>query len=313
VSVHAHAHDHHGGDGHGHATPARGGLRAALIFTLAFALVEAAGGWWSGSLALLSDAGHMLSDASALAVAAFAARIARRPPSLRHSYGLARAEVIAASLNGLLMLAVIVAIVVEAIVRLQAPQSVAGGAVMAIALGGLAVNTVVAFLLSRAERTLNTRAALVHVMGDMFGSVAAILAGAVIYFTGWTPIDALLSILVAGLILFSTLHLLRDALHVLMEGVPPHVDIQEVGVEMASIEGVLSVHDLHIWTLASGKTALSAHVNMTDLNFWPRILKSAQAMLSKRYAIEHVTLQPEMADPLFHTVEAVIPVRRLQD
>lgn len=269
-------------------------IRWALLITFAFALVEAAGGWWSGSLALLSDAGHMFSDCMALGLTAFASWIAKHPPTRRHSYGLLRAEIIAALVNGLIMLLVILFIVVEAVARLRQPQPVAGAAVMAIAAAGLVVNIFVALLLSRGERTLNSRAALLHVIGDLLGSIAALIAGAVIYFTGWLPVDPILSLVVAGLILFSTLSLLREALHVLMEGVPPNLQMESVGQQMAGIEGVRSVHDLHIWTLASGRIALSAHLEVHDLNVWPKILEATQIMLHRQFDIDHVTLQPEV-------------------
>ena len=283
-------HAHHAG--HTHA-PAAHGLYIALALTLGFAFLEAAGGLWSGSLALLGDAGHMFSDSAALALAAFAAWVARRPPSARHSYGFARAEAIAALVNSLLMFAVVTGIVVEAIGRLQAPRPIPGLVVMAIAATGLAVNLVVLFLLSRGAHDLNTRGALLHVFGDLLGSIAALMAGAVIYFTGWTPIDALLSLLICALILFSTLRLLREALQVLMEGVPRHIDLNAVGRSMAGLPGVISVHDLHIWTPASGAPALSAHVVVEELDNWMKILEALRTLLSTHYGIEHVTLQPE--------------------
>jgi len=281
---------------HDHAPAAHGGtLRWALFLTLGFAFVEALGGWWSGSLALLGDAGHMLSDAVALGLAALAAVIGRRPPSARHSYGLMRAEVIAALLNGLLMLAVVLGIVVEAIRRLQQPQPVSGLAVVGIASAGLVVNVIVALALSRGEHDMNTRAALLHVMGDLLGSVAALIAGAVIYYTGWTPIDPILSLAICALILYSTLALLRDALHVLMEGVPGHLDLNTVGNSLARVPGVVSVHDLHIWMLSSGMPALSAHVVLERMTDWTGILDQMRDLLRQRYGIDHVTLQPEIA------------------
>lgn len=277
-----------------HSRETRRRMRWALLITFAYALVETAGGWWSGSLALLSDAGHMFSDSMALGLTAFASWVAEHPPTRRHSYGLLRAEVIAALLNGLIMLLVILFIVVEAVARLRQPQPVAGAAVMAIAAVGLIINILVALLLSGGERTLNLRAALLHVISDLLGSVSALIAGAVIYFTGWTPVDPILSLVVAGLILFSALSLFREALHVLMEGVPSNLQMESVGQQMAGIEGVRSVHDLHIWTLASGKIALSAHLEVRDLNVWPKILESAQVMLHRQFDIDHVTLQPEV-------------------
>lgn len=285
-------HDHHHHDRHHYAHGAS--LRLAFGLTLAFSVVEGAGGLWSGSLALLGDAGHMLSDSVALGLAAFAAWLGQRPPSARHSYGLVRAEVIAAFVNGLLMVGLVVGITVEAVQRLLHPQPVAGGAVMGIAFVGLLVNVLTAFVLSRGEKTLNTRAALLHVLGDLLGSVAALVAGAVIYFTGWLPIDPLLSIVLTLLILHSTVHLLREALHVLMEGVPRDVRLDDVGTRLAGIEGVVSVHDLHIWSMSGEHAALSAHLILGAPENWPTVLHAARRLLHDEYDIDHVTLQPEI-------------------
>lgn len=282
----------------------------SLLATLVFALVEVAGGWFSGSLALISDAGHMVSDAFALGVAVVAGWIARRPPSTRHTYGLARAEVIAASLNGLLMLMVIGWICYEALDRLQNPQPVKGGVVMLIAFCGLAINLLVARILSHGPHDLNSRAALIHVLGDLLGSVAALLAGVVIFFTGWLPIDPLLSLLVAGLVLASTVRLLREALNVLMEAVPAGLELERVGQAMAGIQGVNGVHDLHIWTLATGTVALSAHVVLGSLDAWPALLKHLQTMLHNDFAIDHVTLQPEIVPVLAPRSGKVIPIHQ---
>lgn len=271
-------------------------LTGALMLTLGFAFVEAVAGWWSGSLALLADAGHMLTDSTALGLAAVAAWLARRPPSARHTYGLVRAEVLAALVNGLFMLGLITYIAVEAVERFGRPRDIHGEAVIVVAVIGLLVNLLVAWRLSRGQRDLNTRAALLHVIGDLLGSVAAITAGAVILTTGWTPIDPLLSLLVAGLILVSAWRLLSEALHVLLEGVPHDVDLQEVGRNLAGLNGVRSVHDLHIWTLSSGKIALSAHLALKSLDDWPRILLEARRLLAQRHGISHVTLQPETED-----------------
>ncbi len=294
----SHDHPHH--DGHA--------LRLAFIVTLLFSGVEAAGGWWSGSLALLSDAGHMLSDALALGLAAFASWLARRPPSARHSYGLLRAEVIAALLNCLLMLGLIVGIVVEAIRRLQAPSPVSGLAVMAIAAAGLGVNIFLAFMLARGEGGLNTRAALLHVMGDLLGSVAALVAGAAIHFTGWLPIDPILSLAVALLILASTVRLLREALHILMEGVPTGIVLAQVGKTLAAVPGVRAVHDLHVWTLSSGRVALSAHLELEGLETWMPVLENARRQMRDRFDISHVTLQPEVPAPAPQGERRHIPI-----
>jgi len=303
--VHVHSHDagaSQGHDHHGHAH-ANGTLLVALLLTLSFAGVEALAGWWSGSLALLSDAAHMLTDSSALALAAGAAWLARRPPSRLHSYGLARAEVMAALANALLMLVLLGFIVSEAIDRFGAPRDIRGEAVVAVAVAGLAVNLLVAWVLSRGEHTLNTRAALLHVIGDALGSVAAIVAGIVIVTTGWTPIDPLLSLLVAALILVSALRLLREAVHVLMEGVPLHVRLDDIGHDLAALDGVRRVHDLHVWTLSSGSIALSAHLEIRELDDWPAILDAARQALDRQHGIQHVTLQPEVpaAQPLVRT------------
>jgi cobalt-zinc-cadmium efflux system protein len=295
-----HVHEHHGaGHTHAHHDHPRHGspLFAALLLTLGFAGVEALAGWWSGSLALLADAAHMLTDGSALALAAGAAWLAKRPPSLRHSYGFARAEVLAALVNSLLMLVLLGFIVREAIGRIGTPRDIHGGAVVSVAVAGLAVNLAVAWLLSRGEQTINSRAALLHVLGDALGSVAAIAAGLVILVTGWTPIDPLLSLLVAALILVSALRLLREAVHVLMEGVPFDLRLDAIGRELATLDGVLRVHDLHVWTLTSGSVALSAHVEIRTLADWPRILDAARHVLDAHHGIHHVTLQPEPLTP----------------
>ncbi|MBT9568955.1 MAG: cation transporter [Thiobacillus sp.] len=284
----SHTHHHVGHDGNSRT------LIIALLLTLSFSGVEAFAGWWSGSLALLSDAAHMLTDSSALGLAAGAAWLARRPPSTRHSYGLVRAEVLAALFNSLLMLVLIGYIVHEAIDRFNAPRDIEGKAVIVVAIIGLAVNIVVAWVLSRGDHTLNSRAALLHVLGDALGSVAAITAGIVIVTTGWTPIDPLASLLVAALILVSALRLLREVLHVLMEGVPGHVQLEAVGQNLAALDGVRRVHDLHVWTLSSGTIALSAHLEINDLADWPAILEAARQTLDNGHGIRHVTLQPEV-------------------
>jgi cobalt-zinc-cadmium efflux system protein len=281
-----HTHNHaHGAAGPRYLLP--------LGLTVAYAGVELAGGLWSGSLALLGDAGHMFSDAVALGVAAAAATLARRPPGRSHSYGWQRAEVLGALLNSLFMLAIVVMLVVESVTRLLAPRDIAAGAVIVIAALGMLVNGACLLLLGRAEHDLNARAALLHVAGDLASSFAALLAGLVIHFTGWSPIDAILSLAIAGLILVSTQRVLRDALHVLMEGVPPAIELAAIGRALASVTGVVAVHDLHVWSIAPRSVALSAHLEIKDLQSWPAILAEASDMLRDRYGIGHVTLQPE--------------------
>jgi len=278
------------------ATRERRALRLAVVLTLIFAVVEAGGGWLAGSLALLADAGHMVTDAAALGIALLAQHVARLPPSRRASYGYARAEVIAAFINSLLMLAVVVGISVEAVRRLLAPSPVAGGMVMAIAAVGLLINMFAAWSLSHG-RSLNSRAALLHITGDMLGSVAAIVAGAVVAWTGWMPIDPILSLLVAALVLRSTWLLLKSSTHVLMEGVPSHLSYDDIGRALTRVPGVAAVHDLHVWQMTNDRTAMSAHLLIRDAHAWSQILAAAQRLLAERYRIDHVTLQPAWHQP----------------
>jgi cobalt-zinc-cadmium efflux system protein len=286
------AHRHHA---HQHLPGTRQMLIVALVVTLGYALVEFIAGAAFHSLALMSDAGHMLSDALALGLAAFASWVGSRPAGSRHSYGFARAEVVAAFVNGLAMLLIVVVIAVESIGRLLDPQPVSGLGVMIVAFVGLLANLFVAFLIGRGEQNLNTRATLIHVVGDLIGSVAAITAGAAIYYTGWQPIDALLSLVIAVLILGSTVRLVLDALHVLMEGVPAGLRIEEIGSAIGALTGVRAVHDLHVWNISSGQVALSAHVQLENLDNWAALMESARQMLQTRFGIAHVTLQPEPA------------------
>lgn len=265
-----------------------------LALTLAYAAVELAGGLWADSLALLGDAGHMFSDGIALGMAAIAASLARRPPGRLHSYGWQRAEVIGALLNSVLMLAIVVMLVAESVARLLAPREVAADAVIVVAGIGMLVNIACLLLLGRGEPDLNARAALLHVMGDLASSFAALIAGVVIRATGWSPIDPILSLAIAALILVSTQRVLRDALHVLMEGVPPAMELAAIGKALAAVPGVAAVHDLHVWSIAPGSVALSAHLEIEDLQRWPAILAEAGAMLRTRYDIGHATLQPEI-------------------
>lgn len=268
--------------------------------------MELAGGLWSGSIALVSDAGHMFSDALALGLAAVAARLAQQPAGHSHSYGWARAEVIGAMLNCLIMLGIVVMLVAEAIQRLLAPQPVIAGGVMLIALVGLVVNGIVAFMLSRSEHNMNARAALIHVMGDLLSSLAALVAGVVIFFTGWIVVDPILSLVISGLILMTTWRLLRDTLHVLMEGVPASIELAAIGKALAEVQDVISVHDLHVWSITPQNVALSAHLEISSMTAWPDILRASRGLLHDRFGIEHVTLQPEQ--PAGHDEIAVVRV-----
>jgi cobalt-zinc-cadmium efflux system protein len=298
---HAHPHRHRA-----EARATRRALWVALALTGGFAVVEAVGGWLAGSLALISDAGHMVTDAASFAVALIAAAVTGRPASRHATYGYARAEVIAAFVNALAMLALIAWIAIEAVLRLLAPTPVAGPTVMAVAAAGLAVNLTVAWMLSRGAGGINARGALLHVFGDLLGSLAALVAGAVIYRTGWMPIDPILSLVVAVLILRSTLLLLKEATGVLMEGVPAHISYEDVGRALATVPGIDGVHDLHVWHMGAERVALSAHLTLADGGAWPRALAAAQRMLARDFGIDHVTLQP--AWPVPPPSGRVIPV-----
>jgi cobalt-zinc-cadmium efflux system protein len=284
-------HDH----GHSHPREQRSGaaLRAAAALTLSFAALEAVGGWWTGSLALLSDAGHMLTDGAALALAAVAAWMARRPPSERHSYGLGRTEILAALVNAVAMLAIAGALGHEALLRWREAVPVKGAAAALIAFAGLALNLAILRRLTPHRHDLNARAAMLHVVGDALGSLAALVAGLVIALTGWLQIDAIASLAICALIALSAIRVTRESIHALMEGVPHGLSMEEIGREMARIEGVLSVHDLHVWTLSGSRTALSAHVVVGSMSQWDRTLRALQHCLHEKYRIDHVTLQPE--------------------
>ena len=302
-----HAHDHRltaeAGEG------PRRALKIALVITIGFAVVEAIGGWLSGSLALLSDAGHMIADAGALALALFAAAVARRPPSSRASYGYGRAEVLAAFVNAIAMLAIVALITIEAVKRILEPAPVAGGMVVVVALAGLAANLASAWVLSRATESINTRGALLHVMSDLLGSLAAVIAGGVIMATGWMPIDPILSIVVGLLILRSTWQLLKQSTGVLLDGVPTHLDYEAIGGALAALPGVQDVHDLHIWTMSADDVALSAHLAVASPDDWLVTLARARRILADDFKIRHATLQPTW--PIAATTSSggrVIPV-----
>ncbi len=288
-----HKHNHNSlGKHHGAHAPHKI-LLLAIIITCGYAAIEALGGWLAGSLTLLGDSVHMFSDTFALAIAAIAAWMARKPPSHKHTYGLGRAEVIAAWISSFLLLIISLAIIVEAIERINVPHPVSGGTVMLIAFFGLLINLFIAWLLGHGETTINIRAALLHVMGDILGSLAALISGVIIYFTGWMLIDPILSFLISILIMISSLRILRESMSILMEGVPAHISLHEVSAAMSNLYGVKTVHDLHIWTLSSGVIALSAHIDIHELSSWENVLEETRKLLKERYGIDHITLQPE--------------------
>ena len=306
-------HDHrfdHSHHHHDHAAPhSQKRLIVALMVTFGFAFIELAGGFWSGSLALISDAGHMMTDSAALLLALIANLIGQRPANAANSYGYARAELIGALINSLTMMALVVWIIVEAVQRLLNPQPVNGLGVMVIAIIGLLVNVISAWQLSHDHDNLNSRAALIHVLGDLLGSVAAIAAGAVIYFTGWKPIDPILSIAVALLILRSTWALLSKSTHLLMEGVPEGVNLEQLGEKLAATPGIKEVLDLHVWNIGGQRTALSAHLLIATPDLWPTLILQINTMLARDYGIDHVTLQPAW---LSERNGEIIPIHRIQ-
>ncbi len=304
MSPKAHAHHDHAGHAHGHpgalmSREASGGrLGWVLAITGAFMFAEVVGGVLSGSLALLADAGHMLTDAGSLALSLFAMRVARRPANAEKTYGYVRLEILAALVNGAALLVIAGFIVVEAWHRLRDPVAVQGAVMLGVAVVGLGVNIAGALLLhGHAHDNLNVRGAYLHVLGDLLGSIGAIAAGVVILTTGWTPADPIISVVIAVLILFSAWRLVREAADVLLEAAPPHIDVEEVVRELRDVEGLDQVHDVHVWTLTSGFVALSAHGVIDDPADHTRILDEVLRRM-KAQGIEHVTFQIELR-PLY--------------
>ncbi|MDR1368308.1 MAG: cation diffusion facilitator family transporter [Candidatus Accumulibacter sp.] len=308
-----HAREHTDHPARGYSTPESGNrLMWALLATLGFAVIEVFSGIFSGSLALLGDAGHMATDGASLAMAALAAKISKRPPSRNHTFGLGRVETLAALLNVIFMIGIIAFLSVAAVRRFFVPQEIHGGTVTVVAVTGMFINILVGWLLIHGEQTLNTRGALLHVIGDLLGSLAALVAGIVIVWTGWTPIDPILSLLICALVLLSSGHLLRDVVHTLLEGVPPHLSVERIGRDLASIPGITSVHDLHIWMLSSNRVALSAHLVVDSLKAWQSILDETQGLLLDR-GIAHVTLQPETNTRTIHWRKSLRTAARTRD
>jgi cobalt-zinc-cadmium efflux system protein len=291
----AHPHEH------GNGTREREGNRRALAIVLAltatFTVVEVAGGLLTGSLALLADAGHMLSDNLSLGLALFAAWLAGRPATPERSFGYRRAEILAALANGVALVAISIWIFVEALSRLQEPTEVLGVPMLAVATLGLAVNAAGVLVLSRSGReNLNVEGALRHVIADALGSVGAMAAAGVIILTGWRYADPLISIAIAILILASSWTLLRDSTNVLLEAAPRGLNAEEVGRKMVAADGVTEVHDLHIWTITSGFPALSAHVLVGHQENCHARRRDLEELLAHEFGISHTTLQVDHAD-----------------
>lgn len=276
------------------AVPGGQALALALGVTLLLMAVEAVGGWLTGSLALLADAGHLLVDVGSLGVAIFAARLAVRPATAEMSYGYRRAEILGAVTNGIALWAVAAAILYEAAQRLRVPHPISAPGMLGVAVLGLAGNLVSSALLAPAHGdTLNTRAAFTHVLADAAAAVGTIAASLIILVTGWTPADPLVSIGVAGLVLAGSWPLIREAVHILMEATPRGLSPAEVERAMCSVPGVRGVHDVHIWSLTAGVAAVSGHVLVADLAESQRVLGDLGALLSSRFGLTHVTLQVE--------------------
>ncbi len=267
-------------------------LGVAIALTGGFAVVELLTGLWSGSLALVSDAGHMATDATALLIALFAQILARRPATVAFSYGYGRIEALAALVNGLVLLALTVWIIVEAIDRFTAPHVIQSTALMAVAAFGLVVNLAVAWALSKDQHDLNTKAALAHVVGDLLGSLAALGSGVALYLGAPNWVDPALSLLICLLIFRSAWAVSRTSFNILMERVPEGMDATKVYSALSAVPDVHHVHNLHIWELAPGQVALTAHLQVGDLKNWPTTMASLLACLHKQ-GIDHVTLQPE--------------------
>lgn len=291
---------------HDHRSASRRALLVVLGLIVGFTVVEVAGGILTGSLALLADAGHMLSDVFAIALALGAITLARRPSTPRRSFGFQRAEIIAAFVNGLTLVLVSGWVLWEAARRFRDPPDVLGGWMLLVAAAGLAVNAVAAWILMRSERdSLNVEAALRHVVADLLGSVGVVVAAVVIVLTGWTVVDPLLSVAIALLIVASAWGVLRDSTAILMEETPSGLDADLVARAIVEVPGVTNVHDLHVWRITSGFDALSAHVLVGRHEDCHARRREIEAVLSSRFGITHTTLQVE-----HDASDALIELRR---
>lgn len=303
--THAHDHHHHGHHHHHHhhhrATPGsdRRSTRAltwALVLTALILVAEGIGGWISNSLALLADAGHVLTDAGALGLSLFVAWLAKQPGSSAKTFGYLRWEILAALINGATLLGISVWIVFEAIMRFRNPEPVMGGTMFAIAVIGLLVNGVTVGLLHGVrEGNFNVRGAYLHVLGDLLASVGTVAAALVIRFTGWLHADPLASLITTILIVFGAWRLVRESVDVLLEAAPPHIPLDQVRTKLEAIPGVESTHDLHVWTVTSGMVALSVHAIVRDSSNHQTVLERAHDMLVEM-GIQHSTIQLECSE-----------------
>ncbi|MEV6866911.1 cation diffusion facilitator family transporter [Streptosporangium subroseum] len=298
------------GHGHGHtqstaAAAHRGRLVIVLSLTIGVLVVEVIGAAMSGSLALLADAGHMATDAAGIALALFAVWMAGKPASAQRTFGYQRAEILAAAINAVALLALSAYILYEAVRRFADPEPVGGTVMLVAALAGLVANAIGLWLLRRGQaESLNLRGAYLEVLGDLLGSVAVIVAAIVIALTGWTTVDPIVSVIIALLIVPRTWSLLREAVNILLEAVPKGVDLQEVRRHLLEAPGVIDVHDLHAWTITSGVPVMSAHVVMEDQALaggaFGQVLDRLHECLTGHFDVEHSTLQLEPAGHADH-------------
>ncbi|MGQ7245296.1 cation diffusion facilitator family transporter [Salinicola sp. V024] len=303
---HSHEHDHsHPDHGHSHdhaptvTADSAKRVKLAMILTAGFMLAEVIGGWISGSLALLADAGHMFSDSFSLGLALFAFYIGDRAPDKLRTFGYQRFQVLAAFVNGLTLVAISVWILIAAIERFTQPTEVLAGPMLVIAVLGLLINLVVFKILHGGDQeNLNLRGAVLHVIGDLLGSVAAIVASIVIMLTGWMPIDPLLSMLAAALILRAAWKILRRSSHTLLEGTPEGVDIAQIRDALLGVEGVKGLHDIHVWGLTPQDPLLSVHLVIEAPELHDSVIERAYDVLQTRFGIQHATLQVETRDCL---------------
>lgn len=296
--AHDHAgHSHAPGEVHGDTSDKTRVLIAAVL-TGGFMIAEAVGGLITGSLALLADAGHMLTDSVALWLAWFAFRLAERPATAQHSYGLGRVKTLVAYTNGITIFAVALWICYEAVQRFVEPGPVLGGPMLVVAMIGLLVNIASFFVLNSGDKSsLNMRGAILHVLGDMLGSAAAIVAALVIIYTGWTPIDPILSVLVAVLILSTAWRLMKDAARILIEGTPPGVDREVIKADLiANVAGVRDVHHMHIWSIDGSRTVATLHACVTEGGDAIATVSEVKTRMAIKHGIKHVTVEPEFGD-----------------
>jgi cobalt-zinc-cadmium efflux system protein len=295
---------------HGHHDHRRGTSQRLLLIVLClnfvYMIAEAVGGYFANSLALLSDAGHMLTDVAALALSLLAVRFASRPATPRKTYGFYRLEILAALANGVTLIVLSLLICYEAYHRLRQPEEVGAWTLVGISAGGLLINLISARVLSHVhEGNLNLRGAFLHVLSDLFGSLAAVLAGVLIIWQGWRWADPAFSVVISLLIIYSAWRLVYDAVNVLLEGTPSHINAAAVEEAMRAVEGVRDVHDLHIWTITSDRHAVTAHVVIDELGESYRILRQLRAVLAERFQLTHATIQLE--DPL---LSAMVNIRK---